>query len=126
MVSRKAGAVKEIPLKQWFAEEAQILGIGAQAVAARMYSLGKYPDIPKRYVNRRVVYVPADYHPTPPEHPRRGEIRLKMFCAQEMERLNLPTPKAAYTRFSRGWYTNRLEIRRVNRSTVYVKWICQP
>lgn len=113
----------EIPLKQWIAEEAQRIGIRERAVQARMYKLSKYWDMPKRYVNARVVFVPADYHPKLPEIPRPGEIKLKTFCAQEMQRLNLRTESAARARFSRGKYDGKLQIRRVNRSVVYVKWL---
>ena len=114
--------MKEIPLKQWFFEEAKRLGIGERAVVGRMYNLGKYPDMPKRYVNSRVVFVPADYRSTPSEWPKHGEVRLFQFCIQEMERLKLPTPITAYARLKRGWYDGEVTLRRVNRSVVYVKW----
>lgn len=51
--------MKEIPLKQWVADEAEREGVGVSAIYERM-SKGKYPNLKRRYKNKRVVFVVND------------------------------------------------------------------
>lgn len=48
--------MKEIPIKQWRAEEALRRGVTDSMISKRLKD-GKYPDLKVRRVNSRVVFV---------------------------------------------------------------------
>ncbi len=51
--------MKEIPLKQWLAEEAKREGVSPGAIDSRVRQ-GKYSNLELRRVNKRVVWVRQD------------------------------------------------------------------
>lgn len=110
--------MKEIALKQWRVEEAKRLGISEAGVKDRIAG-GKYPDMPKRYLNKRIAMVPADYRSGNPDLPKPNEITLKEWTVAEAGRLGV-SKRAVEARRERGSYP-RLKLRRINSRVVYVK-----
>ena len=51
--------MKEIPLKQWIAEEAQRKSLSEDAIHQRKQR-GLYPDLKLRRVNKRVIFVTVE------------------------------------------------------------------
>lgn len=51
--------MKELPLKQWCAEEAIREGVSEAAISNRLYR-GGYPHLKLRRVNKRIVFVSDD------------------------------------------------------------------